>query len=177
MAVIHKASVSPTKAELLDRILGDTVTVLGSYRFDDPDGEVGVEAFIACCGTETRQIVLTYRGAPLEGAEEALVAIMEHSALGRRWVYNGTVDPVAVACFRRALEGEQGQAVEQVWDGGERVGTLEQTVRLSVVPGQSLEADAPTTIVWDLDEPLQRALGPCLRAQWNGGDAIVACIV
>lgn len=118
------------------------MTILGSYRFDDPDGEFGVEAFIACCGTGTRQVVLTYRGAPLEGAEEALIATMEHSALGRRWIYDGTVDPVAVACFRRALAGEQHQAVEEVWDGGQRVGTLEQTVRLSVVPSQSISAGA-----------------------------------
>jgi hypothetical protein len=176
MAIIHKAGVSPTKAELLQRIFGEAVTVLGAYRFDDPGGEVGVEAFIACSGAKTWQIVLTYRGAPLEGAEEDLISTMEHSALGRRWIYNGTGDSVAVACFRRALQGEQDQAVEEIWDNGQRVGTREPTVRLSVVPGQPPGADAAPAIATDLDVSPGHTLGPRLRAEWNGGDAIVASI-
>lgn len=176
MAIIQKASVSPTKAELLERIFGEAVTVLSTYRFDDPDGEVGVEAFITRCGAKTRQIVLTYRGAPLEGADEDLISTMDHSALGRRWIYNGTGDPVAVACFRRALQGEQDMAVEEVWDNGERVGTREQTVRLSVVPGPPPVADAAPAIAQDLDLSPGHAPGPCLRAEWKGGDGIVASI-
>lgn len=176
MAIIHRASVSPTKAELLERILGESVTVLGTYRFDDPVGEVGVEAFIARCGAKTSQIVLTYRGGPLAGSEGDLISTMEHSALGRRWIYNGTGDPVAVECFRRALQSEQDQAVEEIWDHGQRVGTREPTVRLSVVPGETPEADAAPAIATDLDLPPEHRLGPRLRAEWNGGDAIVASI-
>ena len=146
MAIIYEASLNPTKAQLLERILGQAVTVLGTYRFDDPGGEVGVEAFIVRSGARTEHVVLTYRGAPFEGGEEDLVSTMEHSVLGRRWVYNGTGDPVAVACFRRALRGEQDQAVEEVWDNGQRIGTRAPTVRISVVPGQRLGADAAPTI-------------------------------
>ena len=176
MAIIHKASVSPTRAELLERIFGEAVTVLGSYRFDDPGGEVGVEAFIACSGARTRQVVLAYRGALLEGAEEDLISTMEHSVLGRRWIYNGTGDSVAVACFRRALLGEQEQAVEEIWDNGQRLGTREPTVRLSVVPGQPPEADAAPAIATELDLSPRHTVGPRLRAEWAGGDAIVASI-
>lgn len=176
MAIIYKASISPTKAELLERIVGEAVTVLGTYRFDDPGGEVGVEAFIARSGAKTRQVVLTYRGAPLEGAEEDFISTMEHSTLGRRWIYNGTGDSVAVACFRRALRGEQNQAVEEIWDNGQRVGTREPTVRLSVVPGQPPEADAALAIADDLDRSPEHTLGPRLRAEWTGGDAIVASL-
>lgn len=176
MAIIHKASVNPTKAELLERIFGEAVTVLGAYRFDDPSGEVGVEALIARSGAKTRQVVFTYRGARLEGAEEDLIATMEHSVLGRRWIYNGTSDSVAVACFRRALQGEQEQAVEEIWDSGRRVGTREPTVRLSLVPGQPPEADAAPAIATDLDLSPEHTLGPRLRAKWNGGAAIVASI-
>ena len=140
MAIIHKASISPTKTELLERILGGAVTVLGSYRFDDPAGEVGVEAFIVRSGARNRQIVLTYRGAPLQGAEATLVSTMEHSVLGRRWVYDGTSDVVAVACFRRALLGDQEQAAEEIWEHGQRIGTREPTVRLSVVSGRPAQA-------------------------------------
>jgi len=35
-------------------------------------------------------VPLTYRGAPLDGAEDALVGTTEHGVLGRRWVYDGT---------------------------------------------------------------------------------------
>src|SRR5215213_4570191 len=46
MAIVHSsATVRPTKRELLESMLGGAVEVLGSYRFDDPAGEVGVEAF------------------------------------------------------------------------------------------------------------------------------------
>jgi hypothetical protein len=176
MAIIHKASVSPTRAELLERMFGEAVTVLGNYRFDDPAGEVGVEAFVVRSGAGTKQIVLTYRGAPLQGAEANLISTMEHSALGRRWVYNGTSDAVAVACFRRALLDGQEQAVEEIWDNGQRVGAREPTVRLSVVPGQLPEADAAPLIAADLDLPPEPSLGPRLRAEWRGGDAIVASI-
>ncbi len=176
MAIIHKASVSPTRMELLERIFGEAVTVLGTYRLDDPSGEVGIEAFIACSGAKTRQVVLTYRGAPLEGAEEDLISTMEHSVLGRRWIYHGTGDPVAATCFRRALRGEQGQAVEELWDNGQRVGTVEPSIRLSVVPGQSPEADAAPVMARDLDDAPKHARGPHLRAEWNGGGAVVASI-
>ena len=176
MAIIHKASVSPTRMELLERIFGEAVTVLGTYRLDDPSGEVGIEAFIACSGAKTRQVVLTYRGAPLEGAEEDLISTMEHSVLGRRWIYNGTGDPVAVACFRRALRGEQEQALEELWDNGQRVGTVEPSIRLSVVAGQSPEVDAAPVIARDLDNAPTHARGPSLRAEWNSGGAIVASI-
>ena len=174
MAILHKATVRPTKRELLARIFGEPVTVLGTYRFDDPAGEVGVESFIVRAGGTTRHVVLTYRGEPLEGAEADLISTMEHSALGRRWIYDGTRDPVAVACFRRALRGEQGQAVEEIWDNGQHVGNREPTVGLSVVPGRTPAADAAPDIAIDLDRSPESTLGPQLRATWDGGAAIVA---
>lgn len=176
MAILHKASVSPTKTELLGRILGEPVTVLGSYRLDDPAGEVGVEGFLVRSGGRERQIVLTYRGAPVGGAEADLISTMEHSVLGRRWIYDGTRDPVAVACFRRALLGEQEQAVEEIWDNGQRVAVREPTVRLSVVPGRPPEADAVPVIVTDLEPSPEDFPGPRLRAEWSGGEAVVARI-
>ena len=174
MAILHKATISPTKPELLAGILGGPVAVLGAYRLDDPDGEVGVEALLVRSGERTTQVVLTYRGAPLDGAEEHLVSTMEHTALGRRWVYDGVGDPVALACFRRAVLGEQEQAIEEVWDAGELVATLEPRARLSVVPGEPVESGASLWIATDLDLPAESTRGPRLRAEWDGGSAIVA---
>jgi hypothetical protein len=43
--------------------------VLGSYRFDDPGGEVGLETMILeTTGGEVLQVAVTYRGEPMEGA-------------------------------------------------------------------------------------------------------------
>ncbi|MFV2173508.1 hypothetical protein ACFHW2_25100 [Actinomadura sp. LOL_016] len=55
---------------------------------------------------------LTYRGAPLDGAEHALVGTMEHGVLGRRWVYDGCHDPMMVAQLLALIEG-RAQAQDQ----------------------------------------------------------------
>ena len=180
VAIIHRATVRPTKAEVLERMFRQPTTVLGSYRFDDPEGEVGVEAFVVSSGAGTRHVVLTYRGEPLEAADAYLVSTMEHSVLGRRWIYDGTGDPVAAACFRRALLGQQDQAVEEIWEDGRSAGTREPSVRLSVVPGRAPGAGATPRIVTDLDLDLDHVPGagpgPRLRAAWDGGEAIVATL-
>ena len=50
---------------------------------------------------------------------------MQHSALGERWVYDAVGDPVAIACFGRALRGEQTQADMELWEEGAVVGRRE----------------------------------------------------
>jgi hypothetical protein len=176
MASVHtSATIRPTKPELLERVLGGPVEVLGSYRFDDPAGEVGVEAFVVRRDAQLQHVVFTYRGAPLGTGEPRLVATMEHSALGSRWVYDGTTDPVAVACFRRAVVGEQEQAVLELWEDGRRVGTRPPTMRLSVRPGTAADG-VPVRIVRELGETGETAPGPALVASWPGGEAVVATL-
>ena len=52
MAIIHRATITPTKLDLIDGWLGDALPgdddlrQVGSYRFDDPEGEVGIEAIL-----------------------------------------------------------------------------------------------------------------------------------
>lgn len=173
MAIVHSATIRPTKPELLEAELGGPVETLGSYRFDDPAGEVGVEAFVVRRGERLRHVVLTYRGAPLDDDGARLVSTMEHSVLGPRWVYDGTTDPVAVACFRRAVQGEQEQALLELWEDGRAVGTREPSVRLSVRAGTSA-GGSDLRIVRDLGEDLS---GPALVAHWTGGEAVVAGLV
>jgi hypothetical protein len=171
MAIVHSsATIQPTKPELLEALTGGPVEVLGSYRFDDPAGEVGVEAFVVRRGAQVRHLVLTYRGAPLQGSEPRLVGTMEHSELGPRWVYDGTTDPVAVECFRRAVLGEQEQAVLELWEDGRAVGTRPPTVRLSTRPGES--ADGATVSIFG--DPRDEVPGPALVATWAGGEGVVA---
>lgn len=120
MAVIHHTTLKPTKLELLTAWLptrpwyagGSGVPELakaGGFRLDDPAGEVGVEFLVvtdAAAPEPTSYLVpLTYRGAPLEGADGALVGTMEHGVLGKRWAYDGFHDPVLVAQMLALIEG------------------------------------------------------------------------
>lgn len=79
-------------------------TRVGAYRFDDPAGEVGIETLLVTAGDgPVLQIPLTYRGAPLAGGEDSLAGTMEHSALGPRWIYDATGDPVYLAAVMTAM--------------------------------------------------------------------------
>lgn len=106
MGIVHKATVSPSKQELVESWLPSRSWADGhriaekvaEYRLDDPAGEVGVETILWRTEDGTvLQTPLTYRAAPLAGAEEHLVGTTEHSVLGRRWAYDGCGDPVWAA--------------------------------------------------------------------------------
>ena len=110
MAIVHKATVTPSKQAIVTDWLdrqpwggSGAVKVLGSYRFDDPDGEVGVEALLVDRGGTVLHVPLTYRGAHLAESKKFLVGTMQHSVLGDRWIYDAAGDPVGVDCFVRAL--------------------------------------------------------------------------
>lgn len=115
MALLYDAQLDPGKLEAISAWLpgqpwsgvatGAEVERVSSYRFDDPADEVGIEVhLVRVPGTEAViQVPVTYRGAPLAGAEAHLVTEMDHSVLGDRWVYEGTADPVLLAEFERAI--------------------------------------------------------------------------
>ena len=90
MALYHRATISPTKQELIAAWVpqqawgtADALATIGSYRFDDPEGRVGMETFLVQAGEAVLQVPLTYRDEPIDGA--TLITEMEHSALGTRW--------------------------------------------------------------------------------------------
>ena len=100
MAEIHDATLTPTKLELLPEWMArqrwyaakggvPRLRKLWSWRLDDPAGEVGIETILVVDESGTAPVVyqvpLTYRGAPLEGGDQALVGRMHHSVLGPRW--------------------------------------------------------------------------------------------
>src|SRR5688500_4976088 len=86
-----------------------TLRRLGTWRLDDPAGQVGVETLVVQDVADPRgtvyQVPLTYRGAPLLGAEHALVGTTEHSVLGQRWVYDGPHDPVYAGQLLELVQG------------------------------------------------------------------------
>lgn len=120
MALFHRATITPTKAELIagwapTRPWGPSVDapieVIGSYRFDDPDGRVGMETHLVRAGPALLQVPLTYRDEPLDGAEAALITEMQHSVLGTRWVYDGLGDPQFVVMLAAVAMTGQGEAL------------------------------------------------------------------
>ncbi|WBC15229.1 hypothetical protein O7600_29925 [Micromonospora sp. WMMA1998] len=131
MALLHRAELRPSKLELLVGWLpgrswfagaaGAPVARVAAYRFDDPAGEVGMETLLVRAGEgPVLQVPLTYRGAPLAGAERFLVGTVEHSVLGRRWVYDACGDPVYPPALAAAVLADAGQAQEYFEVDGER---------------------------------------------------------
>ena len=120
MALFHRATISPTKAEIIAEWAptrpwgpadGVRLEVIGSYRFDDPEGRVGMETHLVNAGRALLQVPLTYRDEPLDQAEDALITKMQHSVLGTRWVYDGLHDPQYVTMLAGVTMTGQGEAL------------------------------------------------------------------
>jgi hypothetical protein len=132
MALLYQADIRPSKLELIAAWLPDrpwysgpsepTVERVSACRFDDPAGEVGVETILVRVGDgPVYHVPLTYRGAPLDGADGSLVGTTEHSVLGKRWVYDACGDPVYAAAVTGAILGVVDQAEEFLEVDGEPV--------------------------------------------------------
>lgn len=138
MALIYDVTLRPSKLELLAAWLprqpwapglDGALERTGSFRFDDPEGEVGVETLLVGAGGTLLQVPLTYRGAPVDGMGEHLVGTLDHPALGRRWVYDAVADPVYLAAIPAAvLDGTPQAGQFQEVDG--TLVTLPPTVAL-----------------------------------------------
>lgn len=101
MGLFHVATVTPSKPEMISAWAptqdwgpdaGAEIEMVGSFRFDDPEGQVGMETHLFTAGGTLFQAPLTYRPEPLAGAESSLVTTTEHTVLGTRYVYDGLGD-------------------------------------------------------------------------------------
>ncbi len=130
MAIVHPTStISPTKLEIVQTWLGDQEWFDGdpaelkagrrfTYRFEDPAGEVGIESVLVRSADTVYQLPLTYRAAELEGGDPFFLTHMDHSVLGRRWIYFGLGDPVLVTQFVSAIvSGGRSVALEFEHEG------------------------------------------------------------
>jgi hypothetical protein len=195
MALFHRATVSPTKEALITEWAptqpwgpaGDVpIDVIGSYRFDDPDGRVGMETHLVDAGGVLLQVPLTYRDGPLAGAEQGLITEMQHSVLGTRWVYDGLRDPRFVVMLAGVAMTGQGEALGMaVYEGrwyiaptNVRIHGGGWTLERVAVDGFELDSDEAAKSVLSNDRfelnvfrrpvPGSRpAIG--LTASWNGG--------
>lgn len=183
MAIIHKTTMSPNKLELLAAWLPDRPWYLptgrppelvrsGGFRLDDPEGEVGIEFMVVTdtSGGEPTayHVPLTYRGAPLGGAEAALVGTTEHGVLGRRWVYDGPHDPVLTAQLLALFQGRAEPQAQSLSD------TPDPSVTVRYEGPQPAGAEgAPaltvTRVLGEAAAPAASALGE-VTAGWTGPD-------
>lgn len=120
MGRFYPATITPSKGELIAAWLPSQrwapstdadVEVVGAFRYDDPDGQVGMETHLVSVGGVLLQVPLTYRSEPLAGAEAALVGTLQHSDLGTRWVYDGLRDPQATMVLAAVALTGQGEAL------------------------------------------------------------------
>lgn len=119
MATIHTGTtLSPSKLELLtdwlprqpwyrDAGAVPQLSKAGGFRLDDPTGEVGIEFMVVTDATSgaAYSVPMTYRAAPLAGAEAGLIGTTEHGVLGTRWVYDAAQDPVAMTQLLEFVRG------------------------------------------------------------------------
>lgn len=189
MAIIYRAELSPSKTEILRSFLearswGESgeLAVLGAYRFDDPAGEVGIEGHLVQVEETIYHLPLTYRGAPLEDAEDALVGTLQHSVLGQRFVYDGLADETALDCFRRALSGDQEQAVLEIHDdSGSVVEIQPQTVTLRLETDEGEQPPTADELLDGTEFTIARTVGGLdgtvrLMAEWDGGRGVLAAL-
>jgi hypothetical protein len=190
MALLHgDASIRPTKPELLATWLpsrpwfdGDAsaLEMVGAYRFDDPEGEVGMETHLfRAGGSAIYQVPLTYRGAPLDGADAFLVTTMEHTVLGDRWVYHASIDPVYLEVLAETIRsaGSQAQLERETADG--QVEIVDPSVRVTgsgMSTAGPVELDVLTVLGAPLGAPLGADVGT-LTGTWGGLDSSVLLAV
>jgi len=199
MAIVYpNATLTPSKRELMEAWLptrswydghADRKPV-GSFRFDDPEGQVGLEGFLLGGeGVPTLFLPLTYRGVELVGAEEHLVGTTEHSELGPRWVYDGCADPVFLnELVRAVLTGGTGVDHEYDLGDGPQSGPTSAQVQGSgsstdvpLVEALGCHDEGPLTIVnaGPLEVVVARIVGTYVEAAetlavtWKGGNDVV----
>jgi Maltokinase N-terminal cap domain len=204
MALLHEATISPRKDELVGPWLrtrrwwdGETERApVGSFRLDDPAGEVGMECFLfGSASGSTLFVPVTYRDAPLPGAEASLLGTMEHSVLGTRHVYDACADPVFVATVLHTIRtgGRQADLLLMRADGTEVDREPNATARgegVSTVPDHDPglpvsptdESDRTTIAGADFELTVMRRLGeapqgPALTGSFEGGTDLRLVIV
>lgn len=178
MAIIHNASLTPSKSQMLAEWVprqpwGDDASgleVIGAFRFDDPDGNVGIETHLVRIPSgRVLQVPVTYRDAPLAGAEEFLISRMNHSVLGERWVYDAPADHIYVRALLRAIFTGESQAEFEYVDPSpeQRSRTVTTHVRGSGRPGSVIPDPSDVDIeIRRVIEPTDEPKGHTLTGTW-----------
>ena len=156
MALLHAATIVPSKSELVGAWLpGRSWAPAGpvvdgvSFRLDDPAGQVGMEVFLLTAANGVVvQVPLTYRSAPLAGAEQHLLGTVEHSVLGTRWVHDGCADPVFVTTLAATI-ATGGTHAEELLDDGQSVTRRDTAVHVEGSGSDDAGPSGPWVLVED----------------------------
>lgn len=209
MAIIHNTTMSPGKLELLTAWLPaqlwylssgcePELTKAGGFRLDDPQGDVGIEFMVVTDGSGDRatsyQVPLTYRARAFADGSDGLIGTSEHGVLGRRWIYDGTHDPVLVAQLAALIQGQAEPQAQSVSNTPDRTVTGQPVTNGSLTAiGSVVAANGPAgtdlrvetaradgmrngRLVVRINRILQPAEGvtpfggagqPCLSATWR----------
>jgi len=182
MAIVHQATLEPTKLELIATWLphqswfaGDVsvgLELVGGFRFDDPDGEVGIQVLLVRSAGDSPiyQVPMTYRDAPLASADRALMGEMEHSVLGDRFVYDGCHDPIYVGELVRAVLTGGTEVVEYRHREGSDPEALPANmhVRGSGPPSSAVPPLGPLTVTTEGDDG---SITATLTGEWGDGES------
>ncbi|MGC4151550.1 MAG: hypothetical protein QM628_00535 [Propionicimonas sp.] len=174
IAKIEHATLSPSKLDLLRGWLAeqpwfegdpDDLERVGSFRFVDPDGEVGIETLLLSSGGTTYQVPVTYRSEELPEGQFGFIGNLEHSTLGTRWVYDAVADPVYVVELLRVIhEGD----TEADLSRGEKTATVQGSGIVKVSNAAS-EAVRLVRVLDGQHIPHTMPLGT-LIGTWHEGD-------
>lgn len=172
--VYTTATLSPSKLELLATWLpeqpwfdGDAanLTRVAHYRLVDPDGEVGLDGMLVASGTSVYHVPVSWRAEPL--AEGTLIGTAEHSALGTRYCYDATTDPVFVAELLRVIrEGDTAADVESA-ETGEPIPQTLHVAGTGLPPTVDALGQVRLARVLDAEHEDTRAARGLLTATWN----------
>jgi hypothetical protein len=209
VALIYQAELTPSKPDVLTDWIprqswfdgdGDArVQILGSFRFDDPAGEVGIESFLVRFGAggPVLHVPLTYRAEPLELGDRHVepVTTMQHSVLGTRWVYDGARDPAYVAALATAVltGGTEAELVlpdrtvlpsrGTVRGSGSQAAAVDEPRQLDVREQQPNTVVQTESLVVELRRVIEAAehpddvADPHLSGTWAGGDPALLAVV
>ncbi len=178
MAFIHDTTLTPGKLALIAPWLpaqpwfrgerDPELTKAGGFRLDDPAGEVGIEFLVATDGPSAYHVPMTYRAAPLAGADAALIGNTEHGVLGRRWVYDAVHDPVFVTSVLALLRGDAQAQQQSISD------TRDDTVTALCADFEQEAADPAVTGDGPAGTDVRVCPGLVLRVRrvLGGGDAV-----
>ncbi|MFT3877297.1 MAG: hypothetical protein QM708_12870 [Propioniciclava sp.] len=168
------ATLSPSKLDLLAGWLpqqswfdGDPTDLerVAFFRFADPDDEVGLDCMIVRSLSTVYHVPVSWRAEPLD--EGDLIGTLEHSALGTRYCYDATTDPVYVAELVRIIR-EGDTAAEIVPVGSDE--PLPVTIAVAgtgVVPGVDVRGHLRLIRILDEEHEDTHAARGLLLGTWT----------
>lgn len=163
MALIYDAQIVPDKLEVIgdwlpgqpwyDGPQSPELEKVAAYRFDDPDGEVGIETLLVRdrSGGPVWQVPVVYSSQPRPLA--ILISTVQHSELGLRHVSEAERDPVYLRAVAEAIASGAGQAELTKPDGSSWPLQMEVLIRRPERPAEpdtdalSVSLDGPDTLI------------------------------